>query len=99
MKLAVLIADGLPAPAEVHFNDHSVWLDLDTRDDLAAWAAKTGAEAEADLLNSAQDALIVRAQSYDWHGWYLALRSYASLSVESEPPTEDLTQVRKLAAS
>jgi hypothetical protein len=102
MKLAVLIADGLPDPEEIGFSDRSITVDLDSHDAYEAWIVAFKLEGRQqsaiDVDTAAGWKRLYRAWD-NWHGWHLSVNAaIPTAGPVSEETTEDLTAVRDLAA-
>lgn len=92
MKLAVLIADGLPDPRDITFHDDQFNIRLDEKSDWDAWvivleAVGTGATPTKDGKR-----WLHTAYQWDWHGWIVGLHSTSTRAED-----EDLTKVREIA--
>lgn len=104
MKLAVLIADGLPEPRSIGFNSQSnnlVSIDFDDNEPaFTAWCRAIGAQQNAAHPNSDGSKWLHTAYQWQWHGWTVQMVA-ASPRVEAEPPEpptdDDLTKVREIA--
>lgn len=104
MKLAVLIADGLPEPKEINFpgrtQPDTIHMQFDTAEALSVWADELKVtkhtphqDRDGDWIHTASTVMGER-----WHGWYISLAAYVKGLAEPEPVAEDLTVVRALAA-
>lgn len=93
MKLAVLIADGLPDPNQVRFHPAGeiLSIELDTASALAAWARAIGATVDTPHTGSSER--WIHPAHGKWQGFSVALVAYAPVD-DTEPITEDLTEVR-----
>lgn len=100
MKLAVLIADGLPEPRSIGFNhlsDGLMSVTLDSEAAFMAWVRALGAERDRDI-DSHDGTEWLHEAAVAWHGWRLRLGATSPRDPEPEEITEDLTKVRDLAA-
>lgn len=99
MKLAVLIADGLPDPYSITVDDDiehaGIWIRAHTEPDFDAWAEALGLIVEKAVQHG--DQWIHGAHTFRWHGWYVSLKAYTPADPPAEEITEDLTEVRRLA--
>jgi len=103
MKLAVLIADGLPQPQSIGFNPRSedlcsIFFDAN-EPAFTAWCQALGGKRSADSASNDGTEWLHTGYVWNWHGWTLQLTAN-SPRIETEPEeiTEDLTEVRKLAS-
>lgn len=94
-KLAVLIADGLPAPVRVGFNSGT---DIQVRHEaieaVEVWATATSIELRPPFSSEGETVYCARG---DWHGWSLFISASAPAVSAPEEITEDLTKVREVA--
>ncbi len=95
-KLAVLIADGMPAPRQFALDRHGAVIVLETADDFAAWVEKLGLAMPAKpFTGTAHRSYTASGQ---WCGTSLVLS--ATLPLPSpEPVAEDMTKVREIAGA
>src|SRR5690348_5774346 len=97
MKLAVLIADGLPDPKSIDFhpNGEILSIDLDTDTALAAWAETL--DVRKSTPHRGSDGGWIHPAHGQWLGFSLSLVAYMPGDTEPEEVTEDLAEVRRLA--
>lgn len=107
MKLAVLIADGLPDPKQIdfHADGEGIYFQLSTHAALTAWAEHFAMREYAPnrtedgtWIHSASSHSAHSAEMSNWHGWHVSLTAYVRGDPEPEEATDDLTAVRELAA-
>jgi hypothetical protein len=100
-KLAVLIAEGLPAPRDIRIVAEGAMIadiTVDSLSDLHAWAYALGALFDEPFVNGGR--VLHEATVRSWHGYYLGLKFHdRSEAVKPESITEDLSQVREIAAA
>lgn len=99
-KLAVLIADGLPAPKGVIFDADGPMVEVESLDEFLRWAAAV-ADHRSEPHVGSSDLTIYRAGNSDWYGMKLIVSAYIKSVpvIEPEPVTEDLARVREIAAA
>lgn len=97
-KLAVLIADGLPAPRDVIFFPQSDMLDIvvDDAASLWAWAGAVGAEIEEPRWSEQAKRWYQKAIA-TWHGYYVTVKTFDA-STRGEPVRSGMAAVRAIAA-
>lgn len=101
-KVAVLIADGLPAPADVGIRvgakaagdgELAITMQCVAHADVPLWAGAVGAR-----LGTPHDG-IVSASTFDWYGHYVYVVAYEQ---EDDAPAavedDDLSKVREIAS-
>lgn len=96
MKLAVMIADGLPDPREIGFHPdvNLITIILDTPTALASWAAKF--EATLDYPFEGNGGYMIHGARKQWFQFNVHLSATGPLDDVAEVD-EDLTEVRRLA--
>lgn len=102
-KLAVLIADGLPAPliVSLHEDDPILAMTVQTEADLTAWVAHFDHGLVSPRRVAANDLQWICSGYGSWHGWDVQVAAYPPIVAEPEPEpiTEDLTSVREIAGT
>jgi hypothetical protein len=95
-KLAVLIAEGLPEPTSISFNENSVSVVVDGIEAFNAWQSALNLRiVHEPILSNAGDVWIHDAWNY-WHGWHA--RAHTTMpAVDSEPVGLDMSAVKALA--
>jgi hypothetical protein len=101
-KLALLIAEGLPAPESIGFNPLAATSVTVRVDDLAAFeswvAALSLGSVHTPLLAPAYGGSIVLHDAWDyWHGWHTRV-SCTMPALDNEAVAEDMDAVRAIAA-
>jgi hypothetical protein len=100
-KLAVLIAEGLPAPQDISFNPlatTSITIRVDDLPAFESWvAALSLGRVHTPLLAAAADGSIVLHDAWDyWHGWHTRV-SCTMPALDTETVAEDMDAVRAIA--
>lgn len=94
-RLAILIADGLPAPTQIAIDKHGVVVCLDSASAFELWSDHLGAERPAAPRRDA------KRWSYtaytEWCGLHLVVSAVVPAPTEAEPVTEDMSAVRAIA--
>lgn len=94
-KLAILIAEGLPAPEVIHIQADRVGVTVSEHADFLAWATRFGADVarEGKPFIATSGWHLYSALVDDWFGRALAL------DLHLPPPdlTEDMSRVREVA--
>lgn len=94
-KLAVLIAEGLPAPKEIRIA-HTVLVTLNDLGEFDRWRAHFDAHLDEPFI--AVNAVLHEAMA-DWHGYRLSIVVHVPYAQPvAEPVTEDMRWVRHVAA-
>lgn len=99
MKLAVLIADGLPDPHEIRFHADgdgiTVLFDSDTP--MRAWMEPLGiASLDRPITSRDGDRWIHGGSTFGWHGWYVRISATTPVD-PAEEIADDVGKVRELA--
>lgn len=98
MKLAVLIADGLPEPQSISFDSQGPMVELATAADFVQWMRALDAvdtRHGAPFVSSTGTHLYSATRS-DWHGMTLGIGAHIK-PAKPDADTEDLSKVRELA--
>ncbi len=95
-KLAVLIADGMPAPTQIAVDKHGVVICLDTVAAIQAWAEKLSTRTPSAPHRG--EKRWSYTASGEWCGMDLVLSAHVP-PPEPEPITEDMSKVREIAGA
>jgi hypothetical protein len=101
-KLAVLIAEGLPAPVAIRFQGGEsggtpiLSIQLESAEAFAKWCEALDTDSYVPRVH--EDRWIYTSKSATWNGWSLSMAAYPPAEREPEPVTEDLRWVRHIAA-
>lgn len=96
-KLAILIADGAPAPVAVRFDEAGPIIEVETAEQVSAWAQAAGLELREPFTGSS--GFTTHKASGAWQGVEMLVDAYVKPARAPEPVTEDLTRVREVAAA
>lgn len=99
-RLAVLVAEGLPAPRHVGFHPDGTMLDILLFDEDAfdAWSDAVDAKRDKTIV-STKDKTIFQAHNSDWLGYFVDLRAYTDHAPTVIPPDEVFDKVREIATA
>lgn len=96
-KLAVLIAEKLPAPKEIRISGRVVAITLDDLSDFDQWRANFDARLDEPFKSAGS---ILHEAMGDWAGFILSLKVHVPYAdAEPEPITEDMSKVREIAGA
>jgi hypothetical protein len=96
-KLAVLIADGAPAPVAVRFDEAGPMVEVETAEEVSAWAEASGLALREPYTGSTG---ITSHKAYGaWQGLDVIVSAYVKPKPAPEPVTEDMTKVREIAGT
>lgn len=96
-RLAVLIADGAPAPLAVRFDEAGPVVEVETAGEVSAWAQAAGLALREPYTGSTG---ITSHKAYGaWQGLDVIVSAYVKPDAVPEPVTEDLSKVREIAGA
>lgn len=96
-KLAVLIADGAPAPVAVRFDEAGPLVEVESAEEVSAWAEAAGLDLREPYTGTS--GITSHKASGAWCGLDMFVSAYMKPRPAPEPVTEDLTRVREIAAA
>lgn len=96
-KLAVLIADGAPAPVAVRFDEAGPVIEVETAEEVSAWAQAAGIALRDPFTGST--GVVSHKAAGSWQGMEVIVGAYVKPRPAPEPVIEDLSKVREIAGA